>query len=266
VVGGLVAALALLAAKAKLVAVLVLKFGVTGWTMALSAWAYSTQVGWPFAALLVGLILVHEIGHGVAARRLGVRVGAPVFIPFFGAFIALRDRPGDRWGDFVIAAGGPLLGGLASLGCLAAATVTDGGRALLAGCGYFALTINVFNLLPVWIFDGSKMLPAVRVRDGAIGIGIGAATLIGIGLASDHVATLPLLVLVCAGWQLATRGRRAPGAGSSLLEQVAPLAAPVVARDEVMDADAGRRWWAVAGYFGMIVGYGAALELLVAPR
>ena len=40
--------------------------------------------------VIVVLLLLHECGHLIAARQFGLNVGAPVFIPFMGAFIALQ--------------------------------------------------------------------------------------------------------------------------------------------------------------------------------
>ena len=65
----------------------------TGGTMLLTIWVYAYSMGWRFALGFVLLILVHECGHLLAAKRLGLKVGAPVFIPFMGAFIALKEAP-----------------------------------------------------------------------------------------------------------------------------------------------------------------------------
>ena len=258
---GIVAAVALVAAKAKMFGLLALKFATTGWTMVLAAWAYSTQVGWSFGALLVGLILVHEIGHGVAARRVGVRVGAPVFIPFFGAFIALRDRPRDRWEDFVIAAGGPLLGGVASLGCLVASGLVAGdAQRLLHGCGFFALLLNLFNLLPVWILDGARMLPIVRTADGIAGLVAVGAALVASALWSDHLNGLAVIAILVIAWQVAAAARKRHRVPDSLLERLQPApAGPIVpSPDEV---SGHRRRIAAAVYFGMLALYAAVLQL-----
>ena len=61
-----------------------LKFGkllATGGSMLLSVAAYAWVFGWRYAAGFVLLLLVHELGHYVAARQRGLEVGAPVFIP-----------------------------------------------------------------------------------------------------------------------------------------------------------------------------------------
>src|SRR5713226_4847624 len=42
---------------------------------------------WTFALGFTLMLLVHELGHVVEARRQGLKVSAPTFIPFFGAFV-----------------------------------------------------------------------------------------------------------------------------------------------------------------------------------
>jgi hypothetical protein len=69
----------------------------TGGTMFLTIGVYAMMWGVWFAAGFVLLILVHECGHLLAAKRLGLKVGAPVFILFMGAFIALKEAPRNAW-------------------------------------------------------------------------------------------------------------------------------------------------------------------------
>src|SRR5438552_16922575 len=52
----------------------------TGGTMFLSIWVYAHLWGWPYAAGFVTLIFVHECGHLLVARHLGLKVRAPFFI------------------------------------------------------------------------------------------------------------------------------------------------------------------------------------------
>src|SRR5439155_53586 len=82
--------------KAKFVGLLA---GALKWktlaTMLLSIGAYAFEWGWAFAAGFVLLIFVHEMGHAVALRREGIPAGAPVFIPFVGAFVAMHGQPRD---------------------------------------------------------------------------------------------------------------------------------------------------------------------------
>jgi len=81
-------------------------------SMVLSVGAYATIWGFKFAAGFVLLLFVHELGHAIAMRRLGIAAGAPVFIPFVGAVIAMRGMPRNAWIEAVVGIGGPLLGTL----------------------------------------------------------------------------------------------------------------------------------------------------------
>ena len=75
--------------------------------------------GWEFAAPLLLILLVHELGHYVAARRYAIDVSPPYFLPVppnispiggFGAFIRLRSPVYDRRQLLDVGAAGPLAG------------------------------------------------------------------------------------------------------------------------------------------------------------
>src|SRR5881296_267403 len=110
-------------AKLKFVLLPLLKFLPvllkSGGTMLLMVWVYTRLWGWQFALGFVLLLLVHETGHLLVAKKFGLKVGAPVFIPFMGAFIALKEAPRNAWIEAQVGIGGPLLG-------TAGAAVCDG--------------------------------------------------------------------------------------------------------------------------------------------
>ena len=74
--------------------------------------------GVPFAATLLGILVVHEFGHYFTARARGAAVSLPYFIPApplfmagtLGAIIRMRSAARDRNALFDIAAAGPLAG------------------------------------------------------------------------------------------------------------------------------------------------------------
>ena len=39
---------------------------------------------------MVSLIFVHEMGHVIAMKKLGIKVGAMTFIPFIGAGVQMK--------------------------------------------------------------------------------------------------------------------------------------------------------------------------------
>ncbi len=77
-------------------------------------------VGLPFAAALLGILGVHELGHYTVGRRHGMPVSLPYFIPVppippfllgtLGAVIRLRGAIRDRRALFDMAVAGPLAG------------------------------------------------------------------------------------------------------------------------------------------------------------
>src|SRR6266516_1609983 len=108
-------------AKLKFVLLPLLKFLPvllkSGGTMLLMVWVYMQLWGWQFALGFVLLLFVHETGHLLVAKKFGLKVGAPVFIPFMGAFIALKEAPRNAWIEACVGIGGPMLGSFGALIC-----------------------------------------------------------------------------------------------------------------------------------------------------
>ena len=92
------------------------KLLTTGGTMIVSVLAYALVWGLPYAFGLVLLIFVHEMGHYLAARQRGLEVGAPTFIPFVGAWVAMKDMPRDVETEAYVGLAGPLVGTLGAIG------------------------------------------------------------------------------------------------------------------------------------------------------
>jgi Zn-dependent protease len=133
----------------------------SGGTMLLSIGAYSLIFGWKFAAGFVVLIFVHELGHVVAARAYGLPVSAPMFIPFYGAYVMLR-RPLDSYANAVISFAGPLAGGLGGWAAYYLGERLD--SEWLLAVALYTFVINLFNLLPVVPLDGSHVWPCLVPR------------------------------------------------------------------------------------------------------
>ena len=131
----------------------------SGGTMLLMIWIYTAMWGWKFGVGFVLLLLVHECGHLIVAKKFGLKVGAPVFIPFMGAFIALKDAPRNAWIEACVGIGGPMLGSLGALVCNSLGEVFDAPIFIaLAWFGYF---LNLFNLTPVGMLDGGRIVTAL---------------------------------------------------------------------------------------------------------
>lgn len=159
-------------AKVKFLIIPVLKFFPlilkTGGTMLLTIGAYAMTLGWRFAVGFVLLIFVHELGHLAAARRLGLNVGAPVFIPFMGAFIALKDAPRNAWIEAQVGIGGPLFGALGAFACDVVYDMT--GSPLYHALAYSGYFLNLFNLVPLGFLDGGRIVTALSPWFWVVGL------------------------------------------------------------------------------------------------
>lgn len=135
------------------------KFVITGGTALISIFAYAMWLGWEFAVGIVLLIFIHEMGHVIALRRFGVKASAPIFIPFLGAVIAMKQLPRNAYMEAVVGLGGPVIG---SLGALAAWIVyTINGEPMFLAMAYLGVLLNLFNLLPVLPLDGGRAVGAM---------------------------------------------------------------------------------------------------------
>ena len=182
------AALAFLFWKFKFVvfAIFKLKIFATAGTMLVSTAAYAWIWGWQFAVGFVVLLFVHEMGHVIELRRQGVPASAPLFIPFLGAVVGMKQLPDDAWKEARVALAGPLLGS-------AGAAVTWGiGEALdselLVALAFVGFLLNLFNLIPIVPLDGGRAVAALHPAIWLVGLaGIAGLTV---------VAPNPILFLV----------------------------------------------------------------------
>ncbi|HEY9774475.1 MAG TPA: site-2 protease family protein [Planktothrix sp.] len=157
------AALAFIVAKGK--ALLAVIFKVKGLatvlSMLLSIFVYwkTWHLGLAGAVGFVLLLLVHEYGHVIALKRLGVPASAPMFIPFLGAVIGMKAMPKNAKDEAFMAISGPILGSIGALACFGIYALTHQHLWLwLASTGFL---LNLFNLIPVSPLDGGRVIGAV---------------------------------------------------------------------------------------------------------
>jgi membrane-associated protease RseP (regulator of RpoE activity) len=126
---------------------------------------------WRFGLGIVLLILVHELGHFVEARRQGLEVSLPRFSIFF-AYVR-HQRSLSPWRNALISLAGPLAGGLGALVVWAVGSAED--SHLLIELAYWGFLLNALNLIPVGVFDGGAVArsiaetwrrPSIRYENG----------------------------------------------------------------------------------------------------
>ena len=223
--GGVLVALAALAAKGKALLLLLpkLKLLTTSGTMLVSIAAYSLIWGWKFAIGFVILLFVHEMGHVIQLRREGVEASAPVFIPFLGAVVWAKQLGGNALAEARVGLAGPVLGSLGAAACLPLAALT--GNDLFRALAFTGFFLNLFNLAPVLPLDGGRAMAAMAPWMWFLGMGLLVAAAI------VFPNPIILLILVFGGMETWRRWklRRAGSEETETYYRVRPLHRALVA-------------------------------------
>jgi Zn-dependent protease len=206
----------------------------TGAPLRASQWL----AGLPYALALLAILGIHEMGHYLVARRRGVPVSLPYFIPApgflgtFGAFIRMGGLVRTRAAYFDVAVAGPLAGlavallavyyGVASGSTLSGHGMDPHSSALfyfvyrLAGgeaaagqmalgpvgfAGWLGLVVTALNLVPVGQLDGGHIAYATlgRRKAAALGTLVFGLLIAGGLLYSPHWLMWALIVWVISG-------------------------------------------------------------------
>lgn len=207
----------------------------------LGAVQWMTPHGLPgaaFGALLMMALFVcvalHELGHALAARRLGFPVREIVLLPIGGVAVLGRN-PRRPLHELLIAVAGPLVNVAIAIGLVVVLgldgsfpsfeeLVRSADRLSTATFLHWLLVANislvVFNLIPAFPMDGGRMLRAglamsmgfPRATRVATGIGQVLALAMGIyGLTSGRIllALVAFFIFVGAGQERASEEARA---------------------------------------------------------
>ena len=182
------------------------------------------QVRWIVAAVVSGALLVsaivHELGHAIVGRRVGVPTG-PVIVYFFGAAASPAVTVRRARDEILVALAGPLvslvLGGVLLIIALALRTVPSSGVQvagdLILVIGALNLALGLFNLLPAFPLDGGRVVRGMAwARTGNVDEGLRVSATVGrwfgLGLAAVGVVSIlfadsfdGLMVALC-GWFL----------------------------------------------------------------
>ncbi len=231
--------------------VFVLMFGLL---LGQTLWAHGTDVALDTAtrfAVLFACVVLHELGHSLAAQAKGIRVHDIVLWPL-GGMARLERIPRDPSTELKIAAAGPAVNFFLVLLLFPWMLARGEGLsleplALLGGSTLeFAFAVNlgmgVFNLIPAFPLDGGRILRALLARhrryDGAtrLAVRIGRVLSVVAVAASVGRPSFPVVLLLAAfvWWageheqrQLdRPEPRRDPTPGARRFLDLAPLARP----------------------------------------
>jgi Zn-dependent protease/predicted transcriptional regulator len=159
-----------------------------------------------FLLLVFGCVLLHELGHALAARRYGIRTRDIVLLPI-GGIARLERMPEKPQQELVVAIAGPLVNVAIVIVLYAIGVVVhvapgpltiQGG--LMAGLFAVNVVMVLFNLIPAYPMDGGRVLRAILamrlpyVRATRVASIVGQA--IAVAFAIAGVFWNPMLVFI----------------------------------------------------------------------
>ncbi|ADK15023.1 MULTISPECIES: site-2 protease family protein [Clostridium] len=137
-------------------------------SMTLAIFIYASIYGVVFGVGFILLLFAHEMGHYAAAKKIHLPISTPIFIPFVGALISMKEMPKTAKDEAFMAAAGPVGGSIAALLCIPIYLLTHNNVFLaLAYTGFF---MNLFNLVPIHPLDGGRIATAITPKLWFIGI------------------------------------------------------------------------------------------------
>ncbi len=160
---GSLGVLGVLALKFKfylMAALKMLSFIKVGWILSpiLTIGFYAVLFGLPYAAAIFVILVIHEMGHWVWMKALGLEPKMPVFLPFI-AYVAMTKLPPDEATRAWVAIAGPLVGGVGSVLLFWFGVQNNNSWMMAAGnTGFF---LNLFQLVPAMPFDGGFIIKAI---------------------------------------------------------------------------------------------------------
>lgn len=151
----------------------------------------------------IPVVIVHELGHALAMRLMGVR---PIRLTATVSGFSM-DYEGilSGWEECVAAVSGPAFGLLFTLACSILGKVFDNESMLL--CAGLGLVLNLFNLLPSLPLDGGRALQGLLSQSQSGGrivklvSALTIAALIAVGLISIRTGD-GAAILVAGIWLL----------------------------------------------------------------
>jgi Zn-dependent protease/CBS domain-containing protein len=187
--------------------ILVAWIGMSYWFAERTAVAVVSGVG--FVLALFGCIVLHELGHAMAARHYGIATRDITLLPI-GGVARLERMPERPWEEFVVALAGPFVNVVIAFSLMVwlwlvgwtslplEESIKD--APFLARLMVVNVLLVVFNLLPAFPMDGGRVLRALlatrfeytRATQIAASVGQGFALVLGfLGLFSN-----PFLVFI----------------------------------------------------------------------
>lgn len=176
--------------------------------LAIVFFVFGGLVGVLVVSIAFASVLLHELGHAVVARRLGVEI-LGIELGFLGGAAKMAGMPRKANHEIAIAAAGPAVSlALAGVGLGIGALV---GSPLVMTIGWINLVLAGFNLIPALPMDGGRILRAALthrfsyVRATEMSVKVARVTAVVFGILGLSGVSIQLLILAPFLWFMSAR-------------------------------------------------------------
>ena len=157
-------------------------------------------------------VLLHELGHALVARRLGVHVSG-IELSFLGGAAKMMQMPRSADHEIAIAAAGPAVSLMLAGAGFGLGALLD--VPLLTTIGSINIVIAAFNLIPALPMDGGRILRALLsrkmdfVRATDVAVTVSRVAVVGFVVFGLMYGYLQLVILAPFLWMMGTHERMA---------------------------------------------------------
>jgi Zn-dependent protease len=161
-----------------------------------------------FVLAIFGCVLLHELGHALAARQFGIDTRDITLLPI-GGVAALERMPRNPWQELWIAVAGPLVNVTIAATLFVGLSLTPLATAGLAGkfltqLMFANIVLVVFNMIPAFPMDGGRVLRSVLAmfKDYSVATNIAATVgkIVAISFAFFALTSGNLMLLLVAAF------------------------------------------------------------------
>lgn len=176
--------------------------------------AVAAMMAVSFILAIFGCVLLHELGHALAARRFGIETQDITLLPI-GGLASLKRIPRNPWQELVIAVAGPAVNVVIAMAIFSGLLLFSPAAGTLSTFALQLAMVNIglvlFNMLPAFPMDGGRVLRSILamnlpyIKATRIAATVGQVTAFGFGMLGLFGGNL-MLVLIAGFIFLAARG------------------------------------------------------------
>ena len=223
--------------------------------MAAGSAAATVMLNLSLVAVIFGCVVLHELGHAMAARHFGIQTKDIVLMPI-GGVARLMGMPRKWQQELAVALAGPAVNVVIALGLMmfiplfdwnVLATSDSAAFTLYRNALYVNVAMIVFNMLPLFPMDGGRVLRSLlsgwlgHLTGTRIAATVGKTLAVALGLSGLFVFGNPMLLFIAGFVYFGARQESAMAEAESAFDGLT-VADAMMTRFDVLPANTSVDW------------------------